>query len=69
MGRERGIGGEWGKIGKRNERDKQREREKESEKARRDDNGGGDGEFALKFKYHSRGRAFTLRSVERSGPI
>lgn len=27
------------------------------------------GGFALKFKYHSRGRAFTLRSVQRSGPI
>ena len=48
---------------------KGRESETEREEKRETIVGRGGRRFALKFKYHSRGRALTLRSVEHSGPI
>lgn len=58
---------------KRNEREQDRDRMREKESGREKEGetivGCGGGRFTLKFKYHSRGRALTLRSVEHSGPI
>jgi len=53
------------KTRKRKKRKRKRETGREGETIV----GCGGGRFALKFKYHSRGRALTLRSVEHSGPI
>lgn len=57
----------WRKKGRKSERKKKRKKE-EGEEGKTIVGCGG-GRFALKFKYHSRGRALTLRSVEHSGPI
>jgi len=62
-------GGRKGRAGKRQKRKEWGRRNREN--GRRDEGGAGTagGGFALKFKYHSQGRALTLRSVEHSGPI
>lgn len=67
-GKGRDAGKKWKRAGWRK---KGRGREKESGREEKGETivGRGGGRFALKFKYHSRGRALTLRSVEHSGPI
>jgi len=68
-GKRREVGKKWKRVGWRKERKRKWDRKGKGRERGNDSRPRGGGRFALKFKYHSRGRALTLRSVEHSGPI